>query len=62
MPNGQPTSSWSATAFSPVFGETAAWGIGVVAHEGMRALYQKGIDWTQADLNHRRKSTNYEIN
>ena len=24
MPNGQPTSSWSATAFSPVFGESAA--------------------------------------
>ncbi len=29
-------------------------GIGVVAHEGTRALYQKDIDWTQADLNHRR--------
>ena len=24
MPNGQPTFSWSATAFSPVFGESAA--------------------------------------
>jgi hypothetical protein len=24
MPNGQPTSSWSATAFSPVFGKSAA--------------------------------------
>ena len=24
MPNGRPTSSWSATAFSPVFGESAA--------------------------------------
>src|SRR5205814_7687635 len=24
MPNGQPTSSWSATAFSRVFGESAA--------------------------------------
>src|SRR5881394_2927341 len=24
MPSGQPTSSWSATAFSPVFGKSAA--------------------------------------
>src|SRR5580765_8477289 len=24
MPNSQPTSPWSATAFSPVFGESAA--------------------------------------
>jgi hypothetical protein len=31
-------------------------------YDGLRAFHQKEIDWRQADLNHRRKSTNYEIN
>ena len=28
----------------------------------MRASHQKDIDWIKADLNHRGKSTNHEIN
>jgi hypothetical protein len=28
----------------------------------VRASHKKDIDWIQADLNHRRKSTNDEIN
>ena len=34
MPHGQPTSAWSATAFSPVFGESAGLRIGAWMHSG----------------------------
>ena len=55
-------SPWSAIVFSQVFGESAVWDVGFAAHDGLHASHQKDIDWTEADLNHRRKPTNYEIN
>jgi hypothetical protein len=38
---------WSATGFSPVFGEKTA-----LIY--LDPLHQKDIDWATADLNHRR--------
>jgi hypothetical protein len=58
MRNGPATLSWSATAFSPVFGESAARmdsraRAGFVARESLDRLHQKEIDSAKADLNHR---------
>jgi hypothetical protein len=61
MPNGEPTLPWCATAFSPVFGESVAPEIGFVARESLQALRQKGIDSAKANLNQRRKSTDYRL-
>jgi hypothetical protein len=38
---------WSATGFSPVFGEKTALTY-------LDPLHQKDIDWAKTDLNHRR--------